>query len=267
MAARSLTAQSPVADFIAETRPAAAKQLLLKKRAYAEIKEWILCEDLQPGTFLSERQLAAQLAMSKTPVRAALARLELEGFVNISPQQGVVVRDLSVHDIADQYEIRTALETYVIRTVAGRLTPAQVDRLRENLSEQEAHGTAEDVPRWVELDAEFHMLFCEFLGNQAIVRVMGQLREKIHRITSQVFRLNPSRITESYREHRGIAQAAIKGDGALGARRIEEHLERGKRCLLSPRDLGGLAGHRAERGVPGSGRPATSNAGSGDEPR
>lgn len=209
---------------------------LLKKQAYTAIKQRILRGDLPPSTFLSERQLAAQLDMSKTPVRAALARLELEGFVAISPQQGIIVRDLSVHEIADQYEIRIALETYVVRTLAGRLAPVQADRLRKNLSAQEVHCNGQDVPQWVELDAAFHILFCEFLGNQEILRVMGQLREKIHRITSQVFKLNPGRIASSYREHRGIANAVIKGDPALAARRIEEHLERGKRCLLFPRD-------------------------------
>ncbi len=242
MTSPSLIEQTSWADAGPETPAASATPSLLKKRAYAEIKRRILCGDLPPATFLSERQLAAQLAMSKTPVRAALARLELEGFVGISPQQGVIVRDLSVHDIADQYEIRTALETYVVRALAGRLTPAQVDRLRENLSAQEAHSDGKDVPRWVELDAAFHLLFCEFLGNQEIMRVMGQLREKIHRITSQVFQLNPARIAGSYREHRGIAGAILKGDAALAARRIEEHLERGKRCLLSPRDTGARPG-------------------------
>jgi DNA-binding GntR family transcriptional regulator len=240
MASPSLTKQNGSADFGPEPLSAATQQTLLKKRAYTEIKQRILRGDLPPTTFLSERQLAAQLAMSKTPVRAALARLELEGFVSISPQQGVVVRDLSVHDIADQYEIRIALETYVVRALAGRLTPAQIARLRENLSAQEAHCDGNNVPQWVELDATFHLLLCEFLGNQEILRVMGQLREKIHRITSQVFQLNPSRIASSYREHRGIANAVIKGEAALVARRIEEHLERGKRCLLSPRDVGAL---------------------------
>src|SRR5262245_19915412 len=99
---------------------------LLKERAYAEIKRRIVRGDYNAQTFLAERQLADGLGMSKTPVRAALERLEQEGLVTISPQQGIIVRDLSVHEIADQYEMRIALETYVARTVAGRLTPAQV---------------------------------------------------------------------------------------------------------------------------------------------
>ena len=95
-----------------------ADRSLLKEHAYAEIKRSILDNTFAPGSFLAERQLAAQLGMSKTPVRAALERLEMEGFISVSPQQGILVRDLSVHDIADQYEIRSAL---VARHPLGRL--------------------------------------------------------------------------------------------------------------------------------------------------
>lgn len=227
----------------AERRPAlkpaipngSAASGLLKERAYAEIKRRILGGQFAPSTFLSERQLAAQLAMSKTPIRAALARLELEGFVTISPQQGVIVRDLAVGEIADLYEIRVALETYVLRSLAGRLTPAQVVRIEVNLKAQAVVCENFDVERGVELDRDFHRLFCEFLGNREIVRVMSQLDEKFHRVVSQVFQLSPKRMTDSYAEHRGLAEAVISGDGELAARRIEEHLEYGKRCLLSPR--------------------------------
>jgi DNA-binding GntR family transcriptional regulator len=211
---------------------------LLKERAYAEIKQRLLSSAFAPGSFLAERQLASQLGMSKTPVRAALERLEVEGFVTISPQQGVIVRELSVHEIADQYEIRVALETFVLRTLAGRLSPAQVERVRANLKAQEANRRDCDVERGVALDAEFHTLFCEFLGNQEILRVMGQLRAKIHRVVSRVFRSHAGRMASSYEEHRAIADAVIAGNAALAVQRIEEHLEYGKQCLLSPRRAG-----------------------------
>jgi len=219
----------------AEDTPGVSGRGLLKERAYAEIKQRILRGDFPPSTFLSERHMATQLDMSKTPIRAALERLELEGFVTISPQQGIIVRDLTVHEIADQYEIRAVLENYVVRTLAGRLTHAQIQRLQANLDAQEANCMVGDVHQCVSLDAEFHNLFCEFLGNREVLRVMGQLREKIHRVIFQVVRLNPGRIGSSYEEHRGIAEAVIQGDAVLAARRVEEHLEYGKRCLLSPR--------------------------------
>src|SRR4051794_4236895 len=81
----------------------------LKDEAYEKIKGRLLEGDYAPGSFLSERQLAENLGMSKTPVKAALERLESEGFIAVSPQQGIVVRELSVREIADQYEIRAAL--------------------------------------------------------------------------------------------------------------------------------------------------------------
>src|SRR5215510_8543834 len=102
-------------------KPAAVNgnRRLLKERAYRHIKQRILNGSFAPAEFLSERQLAGQLAMSKTPVRAALERLESEGLITTSPQQGIIVRDLSVEQIADLYEMRLALETYVARTLAG----------------------------------------------------------------------------------------------------------------------------------------------------
>jgi DNA-binding GntR family transcriptional regulator len=208
---------------------------LMKERAYGEIKRGILGGDFPPGSFVAERQLATQLGMSKTPVRAALERLEVEGFVTTSPQLGVLIRDLSVHEVADYYELRAALETYVVRTVAGRLTAEQAKRLRANLKALAAARDGADVLRAVALDAEFHILFCEFLGNQEVLRVMGQLREKSQRVITKVFQSSPGRVAGSYEEHRAIAAAVLGGDAARAARLMEEHLEYGKQHLLSPR--------------------------------
>src|SRR5262245_38160255 len=85
-------------------QPVAPAPGLMKERAYAEIKRRLLKNEYPPMSFLSERLLVAQLGMSKTPIKAALERLEAEGYVTVSPQQGIVVRELTVHEIADQYE-------------------------------------------------------------------------------------------------------------------------------------------------------------------
>jgi DNA-binding GntR family transcriptional regulator len=74
--------------------------------------------------------------MSKTPIRAALERLEGEEYVRVSPRQGIVVREPALREIADQFEIRLALERHVIESLAGNLAAAQVARLRDNLRQQ-----------------------------------------------------------------------------------------------------------------------------------
>ena len=219
------------------TRPApyGAGRSLLKERAYSEIKQRIVDGVFAPSTFLSERQLAGQLEMSKTPVRAALERLEQEGLVSTSPQQGVIVRDLSVHEIADLYEMRAALEAHTVRAISGRLSEEQKRLLLENLRAQQKACPRGDVQTVVALDAAFHMLLCGFLGNQEIVRVMSQLRDKVFRVISRVFHVNPPRIHQSYVEHKAIADAIFDGQADLAAKEVIEHLERGKKHLLSPR--------------------------------
>jgi len=207
----------------------------LKDEAYTQLKQRLLSSHYPPGSFLSERQLARDFGMSKTPVKAALERLEAEGYVSVSPQQGIVVRELSIREIADQYEIRSALESYVVRTLAGRLTPRQVESVQGNLQAQaDLRGTSE-VGRGVELDAVFHTQFVEFLGNQEIVRVFGQLRDRMQRIVTRVFQITPTRIDSSYNEHVDIATAIIAGQGPKAAALMVAHLERGKQLILSPR--------------------------------
>ncbi len=208
--------------------------MLLKDRAYSELKQLIQDVTFEPGAFLSERQLAMQLGMSKTPVKAALERLELEGFLAVSPQQGIVVRELSVHEVADQFEIRLALESHVLRSVAGRLSADQASELTANIRQQKQAAQRRDVAELVALDADFHMLFCEFHGNREIAHVMSQLREKIHRVIARVYQQHPDRLVASCNEHAAIVAAVLAGDADLSARRISEHLDYGRQSLLAP---------------------------------
>ena len=129
------------------------------------------------------------------------------------------------------------------RNLAGRLTGDQVVRVEANLEAQRANLEVGSVERGVALDEEFHTLFCEFLGNQEIMRVMGQLSDKVHRVIAQVFTINASRMVRSYEEHRAIAEANFAGDSAMAARQIEEHLQFGKLALLSPRRARDPPGH------------------------
>jgi DNA-binding GntR family transcriptional regulator len=225
-----------VAGAVANGAPAhAPARGLFKSRAYDEIKRMILGGELEPGAFIAERPLAAKLGMSTTPVRSALQRLEVEGLLNISPQQGAVVRDFSFREITELYEIRMALEPFVARQIAGRLTPGQVERVNANLAAQRENLERRDIALCVRLDEDFHTLFSEFLDNREIARVMGQLRDRTHRVFHRVFSLNPGRMEGSYKEHQVIAETVIHGDPELAARRVEAHLDFGRRALLDPR--------------------------------
>jgi DNA-binding GntR family transcriptional regulator len=209
--------------------------VLLRDKAYAALHDRILSGEFESGVFLSERQVAGWLKMSKTPIRAAFGRLEQEGFLAISPQQGVVVRELTIEEIADHFELRSALETFTVRNLAGRVTPAQAAKLEANMLAQEECVRLCDVAQSCRLDGEFHLLLSEFVENTELLRVMWLLRDKIFRVIKRVHAKHPERLATNFPEHRSIVEAIFAGDGELAARRMSNHLERGKQFLLSPR--------------------------------
>lgn len=208
--------------------------LPLHAQAYEKIKALILSGEIAPDSFLSERQLAHRLGMSKTPVHVALKRLESENFVLISPQQGVVVRGLAPADILDHYELRAVLEGYIVRSMAGRLDGYQIAALEKSLREQENALAEDDLARFVVLDADFHLLLGSFLGNRQILSTMEQLRDKIRLVVVSVVSLRRSRFEESVEEHRLITEHLVAGDGAAAESAVVAHLEAGKREILSP---------------------------------
>lgn len=214
--------------------PSAPPPLRLQSRAYAELRRLIASGEFPPGSFLSERQLALQFGMSKTPIHVALERLESEGFVTISAQQGIMVRGMTVEDIVDHYELREAIEAWVVRRLAGKLTAGQIDQLRENLSRQEAAIQMDDLVALMHLDQEMHYLLCSYLNNREIMTTMERLRDKIHQVIVRVTHTDRSRPAESTAEHVQIVEAVISGEGEQAARLMVAHLEAGKRRILNP---------------------------------
>jgi DNA-binding GntR family transcriptional regulator len=206
----------------------------LQSRAYSELRRLIASGEFPPGTFLSERQLAAQFGMSKTPIHVALERLEAEGFVTISAQQGIVVRGMSVEDIVDHYELREAIECWVVRRIAGRLSAEQQAQLRENITRQEAALKEWDLNSLMHLDEQMHFLLCSYLNNKEIITTMERLRDKIHQVILRVTDTDSKRPAESVAEHVAIIDAVLAGEGARAADLMTEHLEAGKRRILNP---------------------------------
>lgn len=210
-----------------------AARPLLQDQAYEKLKDLIQTGSLPEGSFHTEKLLSQRLGMSKTPIRAALTRLDIEGFVSISPQIGIAVREASLHEIVDLFDIRVALETFVVRSLAGRLRPPQVERLRANLRDQKECARIGDPDRLTRLDTEYHLLYCEFLDNREITRVLVQLRDKLHRVILRVMSRAEGRLDTAVGEHTAIAEAVIRGKGEVAAERVTRHLEFGKQFLLS----------------------------------
>lgn len=204
---------------------------LLKEVAYEEIKELILNETFQPGSFLSERELISMLNMSKTPIKSALTRLEAEGFVTVSSKQGIIINDLSFSRIIDIYDLRTVLETHNIRSVLNRLTEEQFEMIRENLEVTERIVKVLDVREFAKADHDFHLLISNFAGNEEIHRILLNYNDHLLRITLRHLKKDPNRMKDFYQDHLEIYNLLFEGREE-SVERMRDHLQNSKQRLF-----------------------------------
>jgi DNA-binding GntR family transcriptional regulator len=214
----------------------------LKDEAFVHLRALLLSGEFEPGSFLSERQLVARMGISKTPIRVALERLARDGFVEILPQRGVRVRELQPHEIIEHYELREALEAWIVRRAAERITESQLEQLRalvgrqrelrELVQAQADHLNPDDARAYIELDTELHLLLAEIAGNQEIVRIMRTLRERMARVVADIMLHNRSLLTSSIAEHERVLDALAQQDGERAAHELIDHLVNGKRQFV-----------------------------------
>ena len=206
---------------------------LLKEKAYQEIREAILNETFKPGEFLSEKRLIDWLGMSKTPIKSALDRLEAEGFVAVSPKQGILVKELSLTKASDIFDLRIALEVFVCELIAGNLKPDHRLEIERNMEEQRRCADIGDEVGFTLADAEFHLLLCKFSGNEEIYQLMLNYQALLYRLALRVLQRVPNRMDVSFRDHVEIWKALVEGNAAQSSARIREHLIFGKSTLTS----------------------------------
>ncbi|WP_134702723.1 GntR family transcriptional regulator [Ammoniphilus sp. YIM 78166] len=204
---------------------------LLKDQAYQFIKEKILDEQFAPGRFLSERELIEMLEMSKTPIKAALVRLETEGFVTVSSKQGIIINDLSITQIVDIYNLRIALETYICAEITGKITKDMSELIEANLKETEETARELDIKGFAQADHAFHLLLCECSGNEEIYKVLLNYQDQLKRITHRHLRKDPERMKQFWQEHVEIYSCLKSGD-FKSVELIREHLHQSKQKLL-----------------------------------
>lgn len=208
--------------------------------SYQPLRE-VVCETLrdavrrgilQPGERLMEIQLAEDLGVSRTPVREAIRKLEMEGYVIMMPRRGTYVADLSIRDINEVFEIRTSLESLASGLAAERINEDELEKLQRLLVEIGAYIKSGDMESIVRTDTEFHDLLYQASRNTRLVGIISNLREQLTRFrtTSMSF---PGRLKATLEEHRKIVEAIAQGDEKAARKAAEHHMEKSEQTLLA----------------------------------
>jgi DNA-binding GntR family transcriptional regulator len=216
-----------------KNRVAGSDRVLMKDQAYHRLKSIIQSSDLGHDGALSERQLSAQLGMSKTPIRAALEILESRGLVTVSPQKGILVRELTAREISELFDVRFAVEPFIVKKLA-RKSPTRelIDRLKKNLADQKTAARKGDPLLSTELDIEFHQQLATMVGNREFLQLLERCFDRLYRSILHVNRSAPDRLEASYAEHEEIVQEILSGDFQKSAALMVRHLKFGRRYLL-----------------------------------
>jgi DNA-binding GntR family transcriptional regulator len=195
------------------------------------LREAIVNGILKPGERLMEIQLAEELGVSRTPVREAIRKLELEGFVVMIPRRGTYVADLSIKDINEVFEIRTALDVLAAGLAVERITEDELEQLERLLVEIGELIEEDDADKIVESDSQFHDILYRASRNDRLVGIINNLREQFTRFRSISIQY-PGRMQKSVEEHRRLVEAIASRDTDLAQQLAREHMENSEQTLL-----------------------------------
>lgn len=200
-------------------RPAAAD------RVYAHVKEAVLDRRYEGGMLLTEGELAEAVGVSRTPVREALLRLEVEGLIRLYPKKGALVLPVSAQEITDVVETRLLVEQHAVRKSADDPVHAGLlTRLEELLDEQRAHAAAGDLTGFAVSDRCFHAEIVRSTGNEILTRLYDQLRDRQLRMGVAMMHAQPDRIAKSIAEHAEIVETVRAGDSDAAAEAVRRHV-------------------------------------------
>lgn len=202
----------------------------LVRPAYEAVRQAILERRLLPGERVTVRPFAERLGISPTPVKAALAVLEREGFLVSRKHSGYFVAELTVADMRDIYELRSAIDALAARDVARRRPPELLERLAALLEGQHAALRDGDVETYAELDREFHALIWHGSANRRLTAVADLLSAQLrlgHNLTTAV----PGRPRAGLEEHGEIMDALVSGDTAAAEHATRRHVAQVIRAL------------------------------------
>lgn len=217
------------------------------ERAYRHIRQKLLDGSVPPGSRLSYGTIGKEIGVSATPVREAVGQLASEGFVELVPQLGAIVRELTRDEAIELYELREALESFAAHRAAERISDRLLGELDRNLESSAAivaqvkESGKESADRKIAnqfhmLDLAFHMTIIESSRNRRMLKVVGDshILTRIFQADRHAFRLDILETTQA--EHEAIAGAIRLRNGAAAQEAMQRHIRNSLDLTLTEAD-------------------------------
>lgn len=183
----------------------------------------ILSRSYEPSMRLIETEIAKQLGISRTPIREAFRKLELEGLVKYIPKKGVVVTDIREQDMKEIFEVRMVLEGLIAKLAAERTTPEEMEKMNVIMENMERAYKNKDTTALERIHREYNIIFSEASKNKRLCDMVKPLQEYISKSRQQAL-LNEKRIKDIFVEHKNIVDAIKNRDEKMAEKYAREHV-------------------------------------------
>ena len=195
----------------------------LRDVVFKTLREQILTGELKPGERLMEVSLAKRLGVSRTPIREAIRKLELEGLAVTEPRRGAVVAMMTEKDMEDVLQVRRALEDLAVQIACEQISIPEIRELESAMAEFEHNTQGDDLASIVAADVRFHDIIYNATGNARLVLLMGNFSEQMFR-----YRVEYLKERDNYpvliEEHRGIVDGLKRRDMELVTEIMRRHV-------------------------------------------
>ena len=203
----------------------------LREVIFDTLREAIIVGELKPGERLMEVKLAEKMGVSRTPVREAIRKLELEGLVEMLPRKGAHVADLSVKDIMDVLEVRSTLDGLASSLSATRITDEEIKELKHSLTQFINCVEKDNLQGSIKKDVEFHDIIYRSSRNDKLIQISNNLREQVQRFRV-IYIKDYSSSRELIKEHTEICSAITNRDPAAAMNYANRHIKNQEEAII-----------------------------------
>ncbi|NMB97289.1 MAG: GntR family transcriptional regulator [Clostridiaceae bacterium] len=204
----------------------------LREVIFSTLREAIIMGELKPGERLMEVQLAEKMGVSRTPVREAIRKLELEGLVVMMPRRGAHVARLTDKDIMDVLEVRASLDGLATALATERIKEDEVKELKHIQAQLENYVEKGNLQGIIKKDIEFHDVIYKASKNEKLVQIANNLREQVYRFRV-IYLKDFGSNEEVIREHNEICSAIFNKNPEQAREAAQNHIRSQETTIVS----------------------------------
>jgi DNA-binding GntR family transcriptional regulator len=217
-------------NFINETT-GTEEYLPLREVVFNTLRKAILTGELKPGERLMEIHLANQLGVSRTPIREAIRKLELEGLVVMMPRRGAEVAQITEKSLRDVLEVRRSLDALCAELACDRITGEELEKLKTACEQFEKAAGTDDVAEIAKADVALHDIIVQATRNRRLIQIVNNLSEQMYRYRFEYIK-DEERHDNLVEEHRMIYESILHGDKEKAAEASKIHIDNQEQSII-----------------------------------